>query len=80
MLENCYVSTSGDESQFVEISGVRYSHIVDPRTGIGIVNSKPVTVISATSGMQSDALATALQVRPDLIRRIRKKGIRVLTN
>jgi FAD:protein FMN transferase len=79
MLENCFVSTSGDESQFVEIGGVRYSHIVDPRTGLGIVNSRPVTVI-ARQGMEADALATALQVRPGLEQRIRRKhpGIRIL--
>lgn len=31
------VSTSGDTEQFIEVNGVRYSHIVDPRTGIGTV-------------------------------------------
>lgn len=78
-LENCFVSTSGDESQFVEIGGIRYSHIVDPRTGLGLTNSKPVTIV-ATLGMEADALATALQVRPELAKRIRKKhpGIRIL--
>ena len=78
-LENCFVSTSGDESQFVEIGGVRYSHIVDPRTGIGITNRNPITII-AKEGMEADALATALQVRPELAKRILKKhpGIRIL--
>jgi FAD:protein FMN transferase len=77
-LSNCFVSTSGDESQFVEIGGVRYSHIVDPRTGLGLTNSKPVTVI-ANQGMLADALATALQVRPQLASKLRRKyrGIRI---
>jgi thiamine biosynthesis lipoprotein len=77
-LSKCAVSTSGDESQYVEIGGVRYSHIVDPRTGIGLTGSRPVTVI-APEGMEADALATTLQVRPSLARRMSRKhpGIRV---
>src|SRR5688500_20157907 len=31
VLEDYSVSTSGPEGQFVEIDGVRYSHVVDPR-------------------------------------------------
>ena len=31
-LKNCGIATSGDVFQRVEIAGVRYSHIVDPRT------------------------------------------------
>ncbi len=60
-LRNCGVSTSGDESQFVVIGGVRYSHIVDPRTGVGLKNQPVVTVI-APSATESDALATAASV------------------
>lgn len=57
-LSNCGVSTSGDLSQFVEIDGVRYSHVVDPRTGQG-VGTRRLTVVIAESGLQSDAIATA---------------------
>lgn len=60
-LHNCGVSTSGDESQFVEIGGVRYSHILDPRTGIGLKNQPVVTVVAPTA-TESDALATASSV------------------
>ncbi|MBX5495718.1 MAG: FAD:protein FMN transferase [Bryobacteraceae bacterium] len=60
-LSNLGVSTSGDEFQFLEIDGVRYSHIVDPRTGMPLPNSKPVSVIAKTA-MEADALATALSV------------------
>ena len=35
-LHNCAISTSGDTEQFVEIGGQRYSHVVDPHTGIGL--------------------------------------------
>jgi thiamine biosynthesis lipoprotein len=57
-LSNCAVSTSGDLHQFVEIGGKRYSHIVDPRTGLGLTERIAVSVIAPTATL-SDALATA---------------------
>lgn len=57
VLSNCGVSTSGDSQQFVNIGGKRYSHVIDPRTGIGVTTGRTAFVI-APSGMQSDALAT----------------------
>ncbi len=61
MLENASVSTSGDAEQFLEIDGKRYSHVLDPRTGVGVLGPRGVTVI-ASSGTLSDALATAVSV------------------
>ena len=58
-LRNCAVSTSGDAFQFVEIGGVRYAHIVDPRTGLGLTYRSSVTVVSK-EGATADALATAI--------------------
>ncbi len=63
LLSNCAVATSGDYYQFVEVGGERYSHIVDPRTGIGVRHAGTVTVI-APDGATADALATALSVLP----------------
>jgi thiamine biosynthesis lipoprotein len=60
-LHNQSVSTSGDTEQYVEIEGVRYSHIVDPKTGIGLRHRSSVTVI-ANKGIDSDSLATAASV------------------
>jgi len=60
-LSNLALSTSGDTEQYVEIDGSRFSHIVDPRTGIGLINRVQVTVISASSTV-SDSHATALCV------------------
>jgi thiamine biosynthesis lipoprotein len=58
---NCGVATSGDTWQFVEIDGVRYSHILDPRTGLGLTRRGSVTVL-ATDGMTADGYSTALSV------------------
>lgn len=60
-LANCAISTSGSTEQFVEISGRRYAHIVDPRTGLGLTKLILVTVI-AKDGITADGLATALCV------------------
>lgn len=56
-LSDCGVSTSGDIEQFVEIDGVRYSHIIDPATGLGLTNRAMATVV-ARDGLTSDALDT----------------------
>ena len=58
VLANAAVSTSGDTAQFVEIAGQRYSHICDPRTGLGIPARRSVTVV-APRGAEADALSTA---------------------
>ena len=55
------VATSGDAHRFVTLEGVRYSHIVDPRTGLGVVNAPTVTVV-APDASTADALASALTV------------------
>lgn len=60
-LANAAVSTSGDAFQFVEIDGVRYSHIVDPRTGLGLTERASVSIL-APDCTTADALATAVCV------------------
>lgn len=61
LLANCGVATSGDAWQHVEIDGTRYSHIVDPRTGLGLTDQSSVTVV-APSGMLADGYASAISV------------------
>jgi thiamine biosynthesis lipoprotein len=60
-LKNCGVSTSGDLYQFTEIDGVRYSHIVSPKTGLGLTDRIACSVI-APNCTTSDALATTMCV------------------
>ncbi len=60
-LAHCAVSSSGDTEQFVEIGGVRYSHIVNPKTGLGLTDRIAVTII-APNGTTSDGLSTAVSV------------------
>lgn len=60
-LSNCGVSTSGPAEQFALIGGVRYAHIVDPRTGIGLINASTAGIIAPTATL-ADALATAAVV------------------
>jgi len=62
-LRNAAVSTSGDLEQFVEIKGVRYSHVLDPRTGLGLTGRRSVTVI-APNGTAADSMTKAVSVLP----------------
>ena len=61
VLTDAAITTSGDAYQAVEIEGRRYSHIVDPRSGIGVAGPAAVTVI-ASDATTADALATAASV------------------
>ena len=61
ILTHAAVTTSGDAFQAVEIDGQRYSHIVDPRTGVGVPGPAAVTVI-APDCTTADAMATAASV------------------
>jgi FAD:protein FMN transferase len=61
MLENQAVSTAGDLEQYVEIDGIRYSHIVDTKTGLGLTTRMSCTVV-APHGVDCDAADTAVCV------------------
>ena len=45
----------------MDIDGKRYSHILDPKTGLGLTQRVLVSVIAPT-GMEADSLATTLSV------------------
>ncbi len=55
------ISTAGDTYQYLELDGVRYSHIVDPKTGVGLTRPGSATVIAPTC-TESDALDTLIFV------------------
>jgi thiamine biosynthesis lipoprotein len=55
------VCTSGNYARYVTIDGVRYSHILNPQTGMPTTEVPSVTVVAATA-MEADIWATALSV------------------
>ena len=55
------MATSGNYEQFVDQDGIRYGHILDPRTGYPAQGLIGVTVIAPTA-MEADAWGTALFV------------------
>ena len=61
LFANAALTISGDAYQHVEIDGVRYSHIVDPKTGLGLTDRSAVTVI-AKDCTTADSYATAISV------------------
>jgi FAD:protein FMN transferase len=61
LLKDAAISTSGDLYQRLEIDGKRYSHIVDPRTGIGLTDHSLVSVIAHDS-ITADSLTKVVSV------------------
>jgi len=62
-LKNFAVSTSGDVYRYTIHDGIKYSHIIDPRTGYGVTSQRNVTVITKY-GADADWLATACSILP----------------
>ena len=55
------VATSGNYEKFVLINGKRYSHTIDPKTGLPVSGIKSVTIISPNAEI-ADAMATPVTV------------------
>jgi thiamine biosynthesis lipoprotein len=55
------VLTSGNYERYREYEGIRYAHIIDPRSGYPVAHVASATVISQDGGL-ADAAATALSV------------------
>jgi thiamine biosynthesis lipoprotein len=61
-LQNQALATSGDYRQFFVQDGVRYSHIIDPRTGYPVTNRVVSVSVMADTCTLADGLATAVMV------------------
>ena len=60
-VSECGLATSGNAEQYLEHDGVRYSHILDPRTGSALTHSYAVA-IQASDATAADAIASAMSV------------------
>lgn len=61
LLKNAAITTSGDTYRYLEHNGRRYSHIMDPRSGLGLRHFVRATVW-APDGYQADALTKVFSV------------------
>ncbi len=53
------IVTSGNYEKFVSINGVNYTHIINPKTGMPVSETKSVTIISPDAEL-GDALSTSV--------------------
>jgi thiamine biosynthesis lipoprotein len=60
-ISNMAVATSGNYEKYVEIDGKKYSHTIDPRTGLPVSGIKSVTIIT-TNAEIADAMATPVTI------------------
>jgi FAD:protein FMN transferase len=60
-LSRTALSTSGDMWQYAIIDGTRYSHLIDPRTGMALTDHSSVTVVGP-DGLSTDGLSSAVAI------------------
>lgn len=60
-ITNMALATSGNYEKFVMIGGKRYSHTIDPRTGLPVTGIKSVTIITPNAEI-ADAMATPVMI------------------
>ncbi|KRB59929.1 FAD:protein FMN transferase [Flavobacterium sp. Root186] len=60
-ISNKAVATSGNYEKFITINGKKYSHTIDPKTGLPITGIKSVTIIASNAEF-ADAMATPIAV------------------
>lgn len=61
-LDGIGIATSGDYRNFIEVNDKRYSHEIDPRTGVPLLYRGGSVTVIAPLTMQADAWATGLFV------------------
>ena len=60
-ITNTSVATSGNYEKFIMIDGKKYSHTIDPKTGLPVMGIKSVTIISPNAEI-ADAMATPVMI------------------
>lgn len=60
-ITNMAIATSGNYEKYIMINGEKYSHTIDPRTGLPVKGIKSVTIISANAEL-ADAMATPVMI------------------
>jgi thiamine biosynthesis lipoprotein len=55
------VATSGNYEKYIMIDGVKYSHTINPKTGLPVTGIKSVTIVS-TNAEVADAMATPVMI------------------
>src|SRR5207342_671291 len=60
-ISNMSVATSGNYEKYVVIDGKKYSHTIDPKTGMPVTGIKSVTIISPNAEI-ADAMATPVTI------------------
>lgn len=63
-LEDGAVASSGDYRKAFEQDGVRYAHVLDPRSGRPVSTGVALATVLSASAAEADAFATALMVLP----------------
>jgi len=60
-ITNTSIATSGNYEKFIMIDGKKYSHTIDPKTGLPVTGIKSVTIISPSAEL-ADAMATPVMI------------------
>lgn len=55
------IATSGNYEKFIQVNGKKYSHTIDPRTGLPVTGIKSVTIIAPNAEL-ADAMATPVMI------------------
>ena len=60
-ISNMAVATSGNYEKFILVKGKRYSHTINPKTGLPVTGIKSVTIVSPNAEI-ADAMATPVMI------------------
>ncbi|TFF36382.1 FAD:protein FMN transferase [Mucilaginibacter psychrotolerans] len=83
-ISNMAIATSGNYAKYVVIGGKKYSHTIDPKTGLPVSGIKSVSIISPSAEF-ADAMATPVTVMGayvglDLINQLQNVACVVITD